>query len=169
MSDPNSDSKRRHVFISHHHKDDAEVDKLTALLQGKGCDMRNSSLRALRPENQERFKNNDVNPKTIERWLRAKISWAGAVVVLIGKETHSREWVNWEIEEANRQGKRIVGVWEEGGQVADLPQSFKDYGDALVGWQAERILDAIDEKINNWTKPDGTNFPRRNIVRIACQ
>jgi hypothetical protein len=39
-----SNSKRRHVFISHHHKDDAEVGKLTDLLSKKGYDIRNSSL-----------------------------------------------------------------------------------------------------------------------------
>jgi hypothetical protein len=39
-------------------------------------------------------------------------------VVLIGKETHSRPWVNWEIEEAAKQGKRIVGVYEHGGMDA---------------------------------------------------
>jgi len=162
-------TERRHVFISHHHNDDAGVDGMTTLLGGAGCNIRNSSIRALRPENQERMKNEKVSDETIRRWLRAKISWAGAVVVLIGKETHSRPWVNWEIEEAHRQGKRIVGVWEHGGTEADLPQSLKDYADAVVGWQADRILDAIDGKINNWTTPNGQAFPRRTLPRIACQ
>ena len=86
MSDGNTE--RRHVFIIHHHKDDAGVDGMTKLLGDAGCDIRNSSIRALRPENQERMKNGMVKDETIRRWLRAQISWAGAVVVLIGKETH---------------------------------------------------------------------------------
>ena len=44
-----------------------------------------------------------VKDETIRRLLRMKISWAGTVVVLVGKETHSRPWVNWEIEQANKQ------------------------------------------------------------------
>ena len=56
-----------HVFISHHHKDDAGVDGMTKLLGDSGCDIRNSSIRALRPENQERMKNGMVEDETIRR------------------------------------------------------------------------------------------------------
>ena len=49
-----SDNKRRHVFISHHHADDAEVTNLTGLLAKKNYDIRNSSIRA-KPANQQRL------------------------------------------------------------------------------------------------------------------
>jgi len=166
MSDGNTE--RRHVFISHHHKDDAGVDGMTKLLGDAGCQIRNSSIRAFRPENQERMKNGKVSDETIRRWLRSKISWAGTVVVLIGKETHSRRWVDWEIEQAFRQGKRIIGVWEHGGTENDIPENLRKYGNALVGWQSERILDAIDGKINNWENPDGGEFPARSVPRAPC-
>ena len=37
------ENNRRHIFISHHHADDAEVSNLTALLTKNGHDIRNSS------------------------------------------------------------------------------------------------------------------------------
>ena len=49
-----TDGRRRHVFISHHFADDTEVDKLTALLQRTGYDVRNSSIRA-KAANQRRL------------------------------------------------------------------------------------------------------------------
>jgi hypothetical protein len=168
MSNTPEDSKRRHVFISHYHEDDASVDKLSNLLSGKGYDLRNSSIRA-KPANQERLEKGLVKPEVIQRLLRMKISWAGTVVVLIGKETHSRPWVNWEIDQAHKLGKRIVGVWEQGGTEADLPTNFEKYGDALVGWQSERIIDAIDGKIDNWETPVGAQWPKREIPRVVCQ
>ncbi len=119
---------RKHVFISHHHRDDASVDKLTDMLKGRDIDLRNSSIRALRPENQDRFKNGKVKDETIKRWLRRKISWASTVVVLIGEQTHARPWVAWEIDEANRQGKQIVGVFERAGLDAEVPEGLKRYG-----------------------------------------
>jgi len=94
------------VFISHHHADDAEVDKLTSLLAKKGYDIRNSSIRA-KPANQERLEKGLVRPEVIRRLLRRKISWAGTVVVLIGKDTHTRPWVNWEVETAVKGGVKI--------------------------------------------------------------
>ena len=60
--DPNT--KRRHVFVSHHHADDAEVDKLTDLLRRQGYDIRNSSIRA-KPANQQRLDRGEVKDETM--------------------------------------------------------------------------------------------------------
>src|SRR5690242_7798785 len=116
----------RHVFISHHHADDADVDRLRALLKRNGRDIRNSSIRA-KPANQRRLDSGLVKDETIRRLLRMKISWASAIIVLIGKHTHSRKWVDWEIQQAHRQGKPIVGVYARGSSEADLPPSLKQY------------------------------------------
>jgi len=151
----NSESKRRHIFISHHHADDAEVDKLTSLLSRSGHDIRNSSIRA-KPANQRRLEQGLVSDETIRRLLRRKISWAGTVVVLIGKETHSRRWVTWEIEQANKQGKRIVGVYIRGGTEADKPAALEKYASAIIGWNSERIIAAIDGTENPFQNPDGS-------------
>jgi hypothetical protein len=152
----NSDNRQRHVFISHHHKDDAEVGKLTTLLAEKGYDIRNSSIRA-KPANQRRLDQGLVKEATIRRLLRMKISWAGTVMVLIGKETHSRPWVNWEIDQANKQGKRIVGVYVRGATDADKPVALEKYASAIVGWNSDSIIDAIDGTTNPFQNPDGTS------------
>lgn len=153
-----TETKRKHLFISHHHKDDAEVTKLTNLITGKGYDIRNSSVR-MKPSNQQRMEKKMVSDKVIERILRMKISWASTVVVLIGSDTHSRKWVNWEIDKANEQGKRIVGVFLQGGTEADIPKSFEDYGSALVNWNSESIIKALDGE-NNFKRPDGSDRPK---------
>jgi hypothetical protein len=85
-----------------------------------------------------------------------KISWAGTVVVLIGKDTYSRPWVDWEIEQANKQGKRIVGVYVRGGTEVDKPAALEKYASAIVGWSADCILAAIDGTENLFQNPDGS-------------
>jgi len=102
-----------------------------------------------------------VSDRTIKRLLRMKISWASTVVVLIGKETHSRPWVNWEIEQANRLGKRIVGVFTRGGTKEDVPNAFEKYGSDLVNWNTESIMAAIDgTREGPFQDPDGN--PRQS-------
>ncbi len=150
-----NDNKRRHVFISHHDKDDAEVDKLKTLIGGRGYDFRDSSVR-LSEKNRQRLERGEVSEAVIRRLLRMKISWAGTLIVLVGSETHARPWVNWEIEEANRQGKRIVGVYQQGGTEADIPPAFEKYGSALVGWNSDRIISAVDDNENIFQRPDGS-------------
>jgi MTH538 TIR-like domain (DUF1863) len=162
------ENKRRHVFISHHHADDAEVDKLTTLLSKRGYDIRNSSIRA-KPANQERLDKGLVKPEVIRRLLRRKISWAGTVVVLIGKDTHSRPWVNWEVEQANKQGKRIVGIYEQGGTEADVPPALEKYASSICGWNSECIISAIDGKENSFENPDGSpRKPPHAPVPLKC-
>ncbi|MBK8085122.1 MAG: TIR domain-containing protein [Devosia sp.] len=136
-------TSRRHLFISHHHADDARVTGLTSMLARAGYKIRNSSIRA-KPENQRRLDEKRVPERTLERLLRMKLSWASTVVVLIGKDTHKRPWVNWEINKANELGKRIVGVYERCGTENDIPEAFADYGDALVSWNSANIIDAIE-------------------------
>jgi MTH538 TIR-like domain (DUF1863) len=151
-------AKRHHVFISHHHADDAEVDKLTGLLRRNGKDIRNSSIRA-KPANQARLDRGEVKDETIRRLLRLKISWASTLVVLIGENTHARPWVEWEIKEAHRQGKRIVGVFGRGGTDAHKPPALEQYASSIVGWNSECIIDAIEGTDNPFEQPDGTARP----------
>jgi antiphage defense system Thoeris ThsB-like protein len=162
-----TDNERRHVFISHHHADDAEVSNLTSLLTKNGYDIRNSSIRA-KPANQRRLEQGLVKPETIRRLLRMKISWAGSVVVLIGKETHTRPWVNWEIEQANKQGKRIVGVYVQGGKESDKPAALEKYASAIVGWNTDSIMAAIDGANNPFQNPDGSTRDAAH-AHVSCK
>jgi hypothetical protein len=150
--------ERRHVFISHHFADDVEVDKLTRMLKSAGYDVRNSSIRA-KPANQRRLERGEVKDETIRRLLRMKISWAGEVMVLIGKDTHTRPWVDWEIQQAHRQGKRIVGVYIRGGTDADVPPALEKYASAIVGWNSKSITAAVDGKESPFELPNGTPRP----------
>ena len=98
-----------------------------------------------------------------------KISWASTVVVLIGDRTHTRPWVNWEIDQAHAQGKRIVGVFEQGGKDADIPASLEKYASAIVGWNSNSIQKAVDGGENNFENPDGsTRAPVNASTSSVC-
>ena len=163
-----TENTRKNVFISHHHADDAEVNKLASLLSSKGYGIRNSSIRA-KPANQRRLDQGLVKPETIRRLLRMKISWAGTVVVLVGKETHSRPWVNWEIEQANKQGKRIVGIYVRGATEADKPTALEKYASAIVGWNSDSIIAALEGTENPFQNPDGSSRAAAHArVSLTC-
>ena len=163
-----TENNRRHVFISHHHADDAEVSKLTSLLAEKGYDIRNSSIRA-KPANQSRLDQGLIKEEILKRLLRMKISWAGAVVVLIGKETHKRPWVNWEIEQANQQGKRIVGVYAQGGSESEVPPALEKYAASIKKWNSDSIMAAIDGTDTSFENPDGGLRPvAHDRLSITC-
>ena len=167
MREKMSTNKTKNVFISHHHKDDAQVDKLSNLLGKNGYDIRNSSIRA-KPANQRRLDKGLVKDATIKRLLRMKISWAGSVIVLVGKETHSRPWVNWEIEQAHKQGKNIVGVYERGlKDKVELPLALERYQTSQVGWDSGKIIDSIEGN-SVFENPDGSPYSRKDGGHYKC-
>ncbi len=43
------------------------------------------------------------------------------------------------------------------------------YADAVVGWQADRVMDAVTGKINNWFTAGGEERASRDIDRYNCQ
>lgn len=147
-------SKLKNVFISHHHADDEHVTNLTDMLKRGGFQLRNSSIRA-KPANQERLKKGLIKDAVLKRLLRMKISWASTVVVLVGKETHKRPWVDWEIKQANELGKSVVGVYVRGGTEADVPPALNDYGSAIVNWNSDSIIDAIEGRDSPFENPGG--------------
>ena len=149
------ESRRKNVFISHHSRDDEAITKFSELLRNRGYEIRNSAPR-VKPANQARLDRGDVKPEVIRRLLHSKIVWSGCVVVLIGDKTHERPWVNWEIEHANRLGKRLVGVFLRGGTDADVPPALRKYSSTdIVGWNSEKVIAAIEGEENLFEDPKG--------------
>lgn len=152
----------KNVFISHVHEDDSELVKVKGLLARGGYVIRDGSINSDKPND---AKNPDYIKSAI---LSPNINWASTMIVLISPNTHRSEWVNWEIEYAEKQGKRIVGLWLQGAQDSDIPEALDKYADAVVGWQSERLIDAIEGKLNNWLNPDDSEHKPRNIPRYGC-
>lgn len=46
----------------------------------------------------------------IKRWIRSQLQYTSVTVVLIGTETASRPWVNYEIVESWKRGNAILGI-----------------------------------------------------------
>ncbi len=151
----------KNVFISHIHEDDAGLGRLKALLATRGMHIRDASIHT--------GKFNDAkSPDYIKSGILAPlIQWSGVFICYVSPETKCSKWVNWEIEYAAKLGKRIVGVWEYGAGECDLPTALREYADAVVGWNGDAILDAINGK-DGWEKPDGGPCPELPLRRHPC-
>ena len=154
-------SEAHNVFVSHRHEDDAHVANFKRLLEGKGVQVRDASITSDQP-------NQASNPDYIKREILAPgIRWAGKLVVLITPDTKNHEWVDWEIEYANKHDKQIIGVWAPGSAGCELPEPLEKYADAVVGWNSERILAALNGE-RSFERSDGRPRPPQPVKRIGC-
>jgi hypothetical protein len=152
----------RNVFISHIHEDDDGLVKLKELIAKGGLTVRDASINSSNP--------NDANhPDYIKSQILApQIQWASTLLVYITPQTKDSEWVNWEIEYAEKMGKRIVGVYAHGANECDVPEALEKYADDVRGWNSAGVVDAILGKTNEWQAPSGELRDPRPIKRYGC-
>lgn len=155
----------KNVFISHVHEDDPLLPDLKRLITNAGMEVRDASITSDKPNNAE-------NEQYIKYQILApKIEWASTLVVLITHDTAQSPYVNWEIQYAIQLGKRVIGVFAQGATDADVPEELGKCGDAaIVGWQGNRVVDAINGDIGEWDDPQSgkPRDPKWVISRYRC-
>ena len=157
-------STTKNVFISHIHEDDAGLGDFRSLLADNGMEVRNYSVTSDK-------ENNAKAPRYIKYDILApRIDACSTMVVYLTPGTKSSDWVNWEIEYAFKQGKTIVGVWERGSRGCELPEALEECYDAIVGWNSENIIDAINGEYRGASDADGTPQTKPTpILRHPCR
>lgn len=155
----------KNVFISHVHEDDALLPDLKQLIARAGMEVRDGSISSDEPNDAE-------NEQYIKREILApRIEWASTLLVLITHDTAESWWVDWEIKHAVQLGKKVIGVFAQGATDADIPGELEKCGDAaIVGWQGNRVVDAINGNISEWDDPQSSmpRSPEWPIRRYTC-
>ena len=154
------DKDIKNVFVSHYHKDEENIKKFKDLLSDDLC-IKNYSATS------DKYNNaHDENYIKYE-YLRPLISQSSSLICLIGPQTHNSEWVDWEIREAENLDKQIIGVYIRGAQDSDIPPALLEFADAIVGWNSDSILDALNGK-SIFENADGSQRAFVSSGRVTC-
>jgi len=162
--------KTKNIFISHKGEDDEHVQRLKQRLKDSGYDVRNSSYESNNPKYDEGRKKRPSDA-VIERYLRICVNWSGTFICLIGENTHKSKWVKYEIEQAHKLDKPIIGIYKHGcANEVELPEALNKYRDYLIGWNSlDKLGDILDGKNVPPEAPDSSSaVPKYDIVRVAC-
>lgn len=108
---------KRQVFFSFHYTPDN-----CRAAQVKNMGIVDSSSTWLANDWEEVRYKTDIK---IKEWIDAQMAMRSCVVVLIGKETSTRRWVQYEIKKAYELGKGIVGVYIHGLKNFDGEQTIQ--------------------------------------------
>jgi hypothetical protein len=124
----------RNVFISFHVDDEREVNLLRGQAKNENFDLE--------------FRDYSVKEPFDEKWktqCRERIGQTSALIVMIGENTATREAVNWEIEEAYKQGKKVVGIRIHSDKNHTAPAALVTHGAKIINWNRDEIRKFLDE------------------------
>lgn len=87
----------------------------------------------------------DKTSKGLSESMTRQISPAQGVIVLAGMYAAHSEWIKYEINEAVRMGKTIIGVRPWGQE--RVPTVVSENAHVMVNWQSKSIIDAVRDYI----------------------
>lgn len=132
-----ANGRPRKVFISYYSKGDSHFKNL---------------IMAWAKDHKLKLNVEDVSTDTniksddesyLKRRMKEQISKADDFIVFIGKDTHRRKWVAWEIEQAKAFKKRIIAVKEKRKHMS--PKPLLSSGAIWVyGFSKEGIRNALN-------------------------
>ena len=74
----------------------------------------------------------------IRKGIRERIRQASVTLVYVSDHTARSKWVNWEVEESVKLGKKVVGVYQ--GEIPrQLPPAIKKHGIRVIAWSHKGI------------------------------
>jgi hypothetical protein len=125
----------RNVFISFHVEDEGMVDLLRHQAKDENYDLE--------------FRDYSVKEPFDEKWktnCRERMAQTSALICVIGKETANRKAVNWEIEEAYRQGKKVIGVRLHRDANHKIPKPLLENNAPIINWNLKQISRELAKK-----------------------
>lgn len=129
-------SKTYNLFISHAWKYDVHYSKVVSWLNDSDLTWKNYSV----PEHDPVDANND---KKLKAALTAQINPASAILILAGMYAAHSKWIDFEIDEAVRLGKTIIGI-EPWGQER-IPTKVSNNATKMVGWNSASVIKAVKD------------------------
>ena len=124
---------QRNVFISF----DMDDERMIHLIRSQAKDERFS----------HDFRDYSVKERIEGEWQKAvkeRISQSSAVLVAVGKNTHKSTAVDWEIREAHKQGRKIIGIKLHKNEKHIVPKAMKEYKCKIINWNTKRIARELE-------------------------
>lgn len=84
---------------------------------------------------------NTDNDYQLKEKLTSRISNSSVVIVISGMYSAYSKWIDYEIDEAKRLGKPIIGVKPWGQE--RIPLKIQNNSTTMVGWNRDSIINAV--------------------------
>jgi hypothetical protein len=146
------------VFVSYDHDDQKQVGAFRLLKSNPShpLEFQDHSLKnpVLGPSGTPlKYPPSDARSKPVRDAITNKFDRASKLVVLIGDDTHTSAWVEWEIKtfhamkkelSGENTWKRIRGMTLKGSGAATIPDALDRYSTKVLPWDPEALDKWLD-------------------------
>jgi hypothetical protein len=146
------------IFVSYDHHDQKQIGGFKLLKHNPNhlLDFQDHSLKdpILGASGKPlQYPPSDARSKPVRDAIRKKFDRASKLVVLIGDDTHTSEWVDWEIEtfytmkeeiSGDKTWKRIRGMTLKGSANAIVPSGLGGRSTKVLPWNPEELDKWLD-------------------------
>lgn len=129
-------SKTYYLFISHSWDYSDHYEKIKGWLDEDSISWKDYSVPVSKPIDTDK-------KKELKEKLTSKITLSSAIIVASGMYAAYSEWIDYEIDEAVRLGKVIIGVKPWGQE--RVPKKIQDNATVMVGWNKSSVIQAIKD------------------------
>lgn len=130
-------SKKKKVFVSYYYDDDKHYKRLLTAWSAND----KFSLEFEDVSTDVSIKSD--NTEYIRRVISDKIDQCDVFVVLVGKKSHRREWISWEIIKAKEYRKKIIAIKGKR-NYASPPELLSAGTEWVYGFEEKKIREAIE-------------------------
>ena len=127
---------RKNIFISHAWKHNADYYTITRWLDESLIVYHDYSV----PEHDPLDAGNTRKLKTA---LTEQIRHANIVIIIAGMYANHSDWIQYEIDEAVRMGKKIIAIKPRGNE--RIPLAVQMAAHKTVNWNSTSLVDAVKE------------------------
>ncbi len=132
------DQPRRNVFLARAYEDEDNVN----LFRGQA---KNPASRLEFNDHSLKEPFDSENSEYIRNGIRERIRRSSTTVVFLSDHSADSAWVNWEICESIRLGKRVIGIYT-GAMPTRLPPAFTELGLKAIPWRHDDLMREISDE-----------------------
>lgn len=132
-----ADTSADHIFISFANEDLDSVN----LLRGQA---KNEKSQLVFDDYSLRKPFDSSNADYIKKGIRERIRLCSVTLVYLSEHAARSAWVDWEIRESLKMGKRVVGVYQGNKPPSKLPKALVENDCPVVPWKHKELMAAID-------------------------
>jgi hypothetical protein len=108
------------------------------------------------------------DPNYVRSKIREQLKGSSVVVVLIGQNTASSDWVDFEVREGIKDGKGIIGIRLKGAETAEIPPVLAEADAKIVNWDPDSFSDEIERAALVADRPELEPPSHRSAAPSGC-